>query len=196
MVTRGDSAGRAKTCSPLTVRVGRGMVNARRSNSEKAFPRPRERPAAYRLTSRNTSDQQRATGGWSLPAKPSLRGRPMQGTDRGYEVPDSNPVFHELKRTVPIGMRVSSCWNARSKENRLCFRDNARKKGRTITTVRPRTLSEGIEVRVWYVGFSNAALHIARVRSRVEQGGHTIPEERIRERCTFSRLNLIQLLPI
>jgi len=55
MVTRGDSAGRSKTCSPLTVRVGRGMVNARRNNSETAFPRARERLAAYRLASRNAS---------------------------------------------------------------------------------------------------------------------------------------------
>jgi len=29
----------------------------------------------------------------------------------------------------------------------------------------------------------------------VEQGGHTIPEERIRERYVKSRLNLIRLLP-
>jgi predicted ABC-type ATPase len=33
------------------------------------------------------------------------------------------------------------------------------------------------------------------VKSRVERGGHEIPEGRIRERYTRSRLNLIQLLP-
>ncbi len=67
--------------------------------------------------------------------------------------------------------------------------------GRTITALLSRALSEGIEVRVWYVGLSNAELHIARVKSRVEQGGHEIPEGRIRARYTRSRLNLIQLLP-
>lgn len=67
--------------------------------------------------------------------------------------------------------------------------------GRTITALLSRAQSEGIEVRVWYVGLSNVELHIARVKSRVEQGGHEIPEERIRERYTLSRLNLIQLLP-
>jgi len=67
--------------------------------------------------------------------------------------------------------------------------------GRTITALLSRALSEGIEVRVWYVGLSNAELHIARVKSRVEQGGHEIPEERIRARYTRSRLNIIQLLP-
>jgi len=67
--------------------------------------------------------------------------------------------------------------------------------GRTIAALLSRALSEGIDVRVWYVGLSNVELHIARVKSRVEQGGHEIPEERIRERYTRSRLNLIQLLP-
>jgi len=67
--------------------------------------------------------------------------------------------------------------------------------GKTITTLLARALSEGMEVRVWYVGLSSAELHISRVRSRVERGGHDIPEETIRERYTQSRLNLIQLLP-
>ena len=67
--------------------------------------------------------------------------------------------------------------------------------GKTITALLSRALSEGIEVRVWYVGLSSADLHISRVLSRVERGGHDIPEETIRERYTQSRLNLIQLLP-
>lgn len=67
--------------------------------------------------------------------------------------------------------------------------------GKTIVSLLARALSEGSEVRVWYVGLSSAELHIARVKSRVEQGGHEVPEERIRERYTRSRFNLIQLLP-
>jgi predicted ABC-type ATPase len=67
--------------------------------------------------------------------------------------------------------------------------------GKTICGLLAKALSEGIEVRVLYVGLSSVELHIARVRSRVEQGGHDIPEEKIRERYTQSRLNLIQLLP-
>jgi predicted ABC-type ATPase len=38
-------------------------------------------------------------------------------------------------------------------------------------------------------------LHIARVQARVKLGGRDIPEEKIRERYTQSRLNLIHLLP-
>jgi predicted ABC-type ATPase len=67
--------------------------------------------------------------------------------------------------------------------------------GKTIANLLEKALSEGIEVRIWYVGLDSVERHIARVRSRVTQGGHDIPEEKIRERYTQSRLNLIRLLP-
>ena len=67
--------------------------------------------------------------------------------------------------------------------------------GNTITGLLETALSSGIEVRIWYVGLNGANLHIARVRSRVEKGGHDIPEEKIRDRYNKSRLNLIQLMP-
>lgn len=67
--------------------------------------------------------------------------------------------------------------------------------GKTIPSLLDRALSEGIEVRIWYVGLDGVEQHIARVRSRVALGGHDIPEERIRERYIQSRINLIRLLP-
>jgi predicted ABC-type ATPase len=67
--------------------------------------------------------------------------------------------------------------------------------GKTIANLLDRALSEGLEVRIWYVGLDSVERHIARVRSRVTQGGHDIPEQKIRERYTQSRLNLIRLLP-
>jgi predicted ABC-type ATPase len=48
---------------------------------------------------------------------------------------------------------------------------------------------------IWYVGLTDPALHIARVRVRVAAGGHDIPETKIRERFDASRTNLIRLLP-
>ena len=56
--------------------------------------------------------------------------------------------------------------------------------------------SEGIEVRVWYVGLDSPEAHIERVRQRVQSGGHDIPETDIRRRWRHSRLNLVQLLPL
>jgi predicted ABC-type ATPase len=67
--------------------------------------------------------------------------------------------------------------------------------GKTIAKLLDKALSEGVEVRIWYVGLEGVERHIARVRSRVAQGGHDIPEERIRERYIQSRINLIRLLP-
>jgi predicted ABC-type ATPase len=67
--------------------------------------------------------------------------------------------------------------------------------GKTIANLLDQALSKGIQVRIWYVGLDSVERHIARVRSRVAQGGHDIPDERIRQRYTQSRLNLIRLLP-
>jgi predicted ABC-type ATPase len=67
--------------------------------------------------------------------------------------------------------------------------------GKTITSSLQEALSAGLEVRIWYVCLATPELHIERVRSRVAQGGHTIPEDRIRARFDRSRKNLVRLLP-
>ena len=67
--------------------------------------------------------------------------------------------------------------------------------GNTITMLLETALSSGIEVRMSFVGLDGVDLHLARVRARVTQGGHDIPEATIRDRYVRSRLNLIRLLP-
>lgn len=67
--------------------------------------------------------------------------------------------------------------------------------GKTIASLLKKAITQGIEVRIWYVGLESPELHIARVRSRVQLGGHDIPEAKIRERYAHSRTNLIELLP-
>jgi predicted ABC-type ATPase len=67
--------------------------------------------------------------------------------------------------------------------------------GETITALLEKAALNHIELRIWFVGLSSPELHIARVRSRVRAGGHDIPADKIRERYTRSRLNLIRLLP-
>lgn len=61
----------------------------------------------------------------------------------------------------------------------------------------PKLLREATEthdVNVWFCGLSNVELHIERVAQRVAQGGHDIPEQKIRERYDRSRENLIALM--
>jgi predicted ABC-type ATPase len=67
--------------------------------------------------------------------------------------------------------------------------------GSTMPRLLSEAASQGFEVRVWYVGLASQDLHIERVRNRVRNGGHDIPESSIRRRWRHSRLNLVQLLP-
>ena len=67
--------------------------------------------------------------------------------------------------------------------------------GRTIPRMLGEAARAGLAVQVWYVGLASADQHVARVRARVEAGGHDIPEARIRERYEQSLLHLIDLLP-
>ncbi|MCA8906610.1 MAG: hypothetical protein KDA64_01710 [Rhodospirillaceae bacterium] len=62
----------------------------------------------------------------------------------------------------------------------------------------PRLLIEASkthDVMMWFCGLASPELHIERVALRVSQGGHPIPEEKIRARWTSSVANLIRLLP-
>jgi predicted ABC-type ATPase len=67
--------------------------------------------------------------------------------------------------------------------------------GATITRLLAKAHDNGLRVRIWYCGLSNAELHIARVRARVRRGGHDIPVNTIRERFDASRNNLCSILP-
>lgn len=67
--------------------------------------------------------------------------------------------------------------------------------GRTIVSLLEQAARKGHQVNVWFCGLESPELHIQRVRSRVAQGGHDIPEAKIHERWRSSRENLIRLLP-
>jgi predicted ABC-type ATPase len=67
--------------------------------------------------------------------------------------------------------------------------------GTTITRLLARAHNNGLRLRIWYCGLSDAELHVARVRARVRRGGHDIPATKIRERYDASRNNLCTILP-
>jgi len=67
--------------------------------------------------------------------------------------------------------------------------------GNTITRLLIKAAEEGMQVKLWYAGLESVELNLARVKARVEQGGHDIPEADIRKRWDSSRRNLIKLLP-
>jgi predicted ABC-type ATPase len=66
--------------------------------------------------------------------------------------------------------------------------------GASIIAELHRALKLRREVHVLYVGLSSVDLHVARVRARVERGGHDIPVAKIRERYSRSLANLVSLI--
>ncbi len=67
--------------------------------------------------------------------------------------------------------------------------------GATITRLL-REASRTHDLLMLYCGLASPELHLERVAQRVAHQGHPIPEEKIRERWTTSRSNLVQLLPV
>lgn len=67
--------------------------------------------------------------------------------------------------------------------------------GQSLARLLAQAAQAGFEVRIWYVGLASPEQHLARVKARVRQGGHDIPEADVRRRFDQSRLQLIALLP-
>ncbi|MEO0055412.1 MAG: hypothetical protein RLZZ50_1359 [Verrucomicrobiota bacterium] len=67
--------------------------------------------------------------------------------------------------------------------------------GNTLARLLARAAKDGMAVKIFFVGLATVEHHLRRVAARVAQGGHDIPEAKIRERWESSRLNLIRLLP-
>lgn len=70
------------------------------------------------------------------------------------------------------------------------------------TTLGGHTIAEKIraaarthDVIIWFCGLDSPNRHVARVRARVAQGGHDIPEAKIRARYPRAQQNLIALMP-
>lgn len=66
--------------------------------------------------------------------------------------------------------------------------------GRTIAA-KIRAAAATHDVIVWFCGLDSPERHLARVRARVSQGGHDIPEAKIRTRYPQAQRNLIALMP-
>jgi predicted ABC-type ATPase len=67
--------------------------------------------------------------------------------------------------------------------------------GYTMTRLLIEAAQAGLKVKIWYAGLESVELNLARVKARVELGGHDIPEADIRKRWNSSRRNLLKLLP-
>lgn len=134
--------------------------------------------------------------------KSSIAGAMLVAHGVKYFNPDeAAALIAEANPGITLKEAQSAAWHEgkrlleRAIADRLDFTFETTLGGSTITALLGRAIASGVEVRIWYVGLATVELHIARVRARVEKGGHDIPEERIRKRYERSRLNLIRLMP-
>lgn len=67
--------------------------------------------------------------------------------------------------------------------------------GNSICQALHGAIDIGIDVRIFYCGLTSVELHIQRVAERVANGGHNIPEAKIRQRSTNSIHNMMGLIP-
>jgi predicted ABC-type ATPase len=134
--------------------------------------------------------------------KSSVAGAAFRARGTDYFNPDeATRRLGEANPGVPLEEVNSLAWNTgrRLLETAIARRlDHAFETtlgGNTISALLERASDAGLAVRVWFVGLDSPERHLARVRARVEKGGHDIPEDRIRERYISSRENLVRLLP-
>ena len=134
--------------------------------------------------------------------KSSVAGATVRRDGANYFNPDeATRRIRDLRPDVSEAEANSRAWEygrtllERAIAGRLTFTFETTLGGYTITALLEQALDEGLDVLVWFVGLDSPERHIARVKARVSQGGHAIPEGKIRERYDASRANLLRLLP-
>lgn len=134
--------------------------------------------------------------------KSSIGGAAVRASGADYYNPDE--AARELMATRPsltqaeanaAGWQTGRALLESAIQKRRDFAFETTLSGSTISRLLGEAARSGIEILVWYVGLKSPELHIERVAARVRRGGHSIPEETIRQRYERSRLNLVQLLP-
>jgi predicted ABC-type ATPase len=132
--------------------------------------------------------------------KSSVGGHLLKEQGLDWFDPDSLARFLMQNTNLPLEEANAIAW--RQGRDALAA---AIKEGRNFaleTTLGANTIpqllvaaSKTHSVRMWYCGLASVEMHLQRVGSRVESGGHDIPEAKIRERWESSRSNVIKLLP-
>ena len=134
--------------------------------------------------------------------KSSIGGAMIRAAGSDYFNPDeaarrliaANPGLEQVNANA-AAWRQGKRLLERAVAERLDFAIETTLGGSTMTKILAEAAAAGFEVRIFYVGLASPELHIARVRRRVQAGGHDIPEADIRRRWRHSRMNLVRLLP-
>lgn len=134
--------------------------------------------------------------------KSSVVGEALRHAGGAYYNPDEvTRRFLERDPALSFDEANARAWRLgrlllhRAIEQRLEFAFETTLGGRTMIGLLLKATNLGIPVHVFYVALDSADRHVARVRARVQKGGHDIPEPRIRRRYSASRANLVTLVP-
>lgn len=152
--------------------------------------------------SRGTPPRLYVLAGVNGAGKSSIGGAMIRAAGSQYYNPDeaarrliaANPGLEQVKANA-AAWRQGKRLLERAVAERLDFAFETTLGGGTMTRILADAAAAGFEVRIFYVGLASPELHIARVRHRVQGGGHDIPEADIRRRWRHSRMNLVRLLP-
>jgi predicted ABC-type ATPase len=80
-------------------------------------------------------------------------------------------------------------------ESRQSFAVETTLSGSTYLRMATRAQSAGFSILVVFVGTASVEINIERIKARVEQGGHDVPEEDQRRRYPRTLANMKRLLP-
>jgi predicted ABC-type ATPase len=108
-------------------------------------------------------------------------------TSRGGDWRDEQQAFSAGRESVRLVKEYLKNNESFSQETTLT--------GKTIIKNIKLAHSKGYFIEMHYVGLDSAETAIARVKKRVEMGGHGIPEDDIRRRYTESLQNLKEIVP-
>ena len=142
-----------------------------------------------------------AIGGVNGAGKSSVVGEVLRDFGKSYYNPDEVARRLRTEKGMSENDANGAAWQKgkdlleEAIRNRADFAFESTLGANTIPRLLREAAEAGIEVKIWFVGLSSPEQHLARVRARVEAGGHDIPEEKIRERWEASRRNIINLLP-
>ncbi len=135
--------------------------------------------------------------------KSTVAGAYIRNTDEGdYFNPDE--VAQQLRKddtSLSIEEANSKAWQigfeqlSRAVEEVHDYTFETTLGGNSICQKLHEAIDRGQEVRIFYCGLDSLELHIQRVNERVIQGGHDIPEDKIRQRWTNSIHNMMGLIP-
>lgn len=134
--------------------------------------------------------------------KSSIGGSALQAAGQDWYNPDEfSRAMAEQFPDEPIDVLNSRVWHQGLTRLKAAIRDNAdfafesTLGDNTITNTLHDAIAAGVSVSIWYCGLASAEQHIDRVKARVAQGGHDIPDELICSRYRTSIRNLCRLTP-